>query len=296
MFKIKSKITSLLIVLAVYILAFLGAYFTVQKLAYSETMITVLIADVVATIIVFIFSIIFKNSSIYDPYWSVIPPVIVIYLIQLFPEGNQIRQWIILVLVLFWSLRLTINWMRGWTGLQHQDWRYTNIAEKTGVFYWPVSFLGIHLMPTIFVFLGCLPLWFTLASSEPLNIYDFFAVAFTVAAVMVEWQADEQLIKFKKSNSRESFIQTGLWGISRHPNYLGEISFWVGMFFFLLSSADSIGTTGIWTGAGFISMIILFQFISIPMMEKRNKINKPGYQEYIDKVPALFPHPFKRKL
>jgi steroid 5-alpha reductase family enzyme len=197
-------------------------------------------------------------------------------------------------LVLFWSFRLTINWLRGWQGFHHQDWRYTNIAEKTGIFYWPVSFLGIHLMPTIFVFLGCLPLWFSLSSPEPVNIYDLMALLFTLTAIMVEWIADEQLIKFRKKGSKESFMQSGLWGISRHPNYLGEISFWVGMFLFLISASNLKNTTGYWTVVGFISMIILFKFISIPMMEKRNIARKAGYQEYIKKVPALFPEIFKK--
>ena len=295
MIKIESKITSSLIVLAVYILAFLGAYFLSPKINFSETMVNVLIVDVVATIIVFVFSVILNNSSVYDPYWSVAPPVIVIYLITLFPEGNTVRQLVVLALVLFWSLRLTINWLRGWPGLHHQDWRYINIAEKTGIFYWPVSFLGIHFMPTIFVFLGCLPLWFSLSSPEPFNLYDIVAIVFTFIAIMVEWRADEQLIKFRKSGSKESYMKSGLWAISRHPNYLGEISFWVGIFLFLISASNLKGSVGYWTAVGFISMIILFKFISIPMMEKRNKTRKPGYQEYINNVPALFPNLFKRK-
>lgn len=289
MFKIKSKILSSIIIFIIYLLAFISAYLIFPRLNFPESMINVLIADVVATIVVFAFSIIFSNSSVYDPYWSVAPPFIVIYLMIIFPEGNSVRQFIILVLVLFWSLRLTINWLRGWQGFQHQDWRYTNIAEKTGMFYWPVSFLGIHLMPTIFVFLGCLPLWFSLSSAEPLNLFDFVAILFTFSAIMVEWIADEQLIKFRKSGSQESFMQSGLWAISRHPNYLGEISFWVGMFLFLVSATNMKSTTGYWTGVGFISMIILFKFISIPIMEKRNITRKAGYKEYIKKVPALVP-------
>ena len=289
MFKIKSKILSSIIIFIIYLLAFISAYLIFPRLNFPESMINVLIADVVATIVVFAFSIIFSNSSVYDPYWSVAPPFIVIYLMIIFPEGNSVRQFIILVLVLFWSLRLTINWLRGWQGFQHQDWRYTNIAEKTGMFYWPVSFLGIHLMPTIFVFLGCLPLWFSLSSAEPLNLFDFVAILFTFSAIMVEWIADEQLIKFRKSGSQESFMQSGLWAISRHPNYLGEISFWVGMFLFLVSATNLKNTSGYWTSIGFISMIILFKFISIPMMEKRNITRKAGYKEYIKKVPALVP-------
>jgi steroid 5-alpha reductase family enzyme len=292
MIKTDSKIIPSVIILVIYILAFLGAYFIFPLLTFEETMLNVFIVDVAATVIVFIFSIIFNNSSVYDPYWSVAPPFIVVYLMTIFPEGNSLRQWIILVLVLFWSFRLTINWLRGWKGFNHQDWRYTNIAEKTGDFYWPVSFLGIHLMPTIFVFLGCLPLWHSLSSSEPLNFYDIVAVLFTFAAIMVEWRADEQLIKFKKTRSNEPFMKSGLWSVSRHPNYLGEISFWVGMFLFVISASKLNYSTGYWTVVGAISMIILFKFISIPMMEKRNIERKPGYQDYIKKVPALFPRFF----
>jgi len=292
MFNAYTKIVSTMLIAGIYLLAFLVVYLLFPELTFSETMVNVFIADVLATVVVFLFSIIFNNSSVYDPYWSVAPPFIVVYLMTLFPEGNSVRQWIILALVLFWSLRLTINWLRGWSGLKHQDWRYTSIAKKTGKFYWPVSFFGIHFMPTVFVFLGCLPLWFSLSSTESINLYDVVATLFTFAAIMVEWMADEQLIKFRKSNSKEPFMQSGLWAVSRHPNYLGEISFWVGMFLFLLSATKLNDSAGYWTVIGVISMVILFKFISIPLMEKRNIAGKQGYQEYIKKVPALLPRFF----
>ena len=276
-------------IILIYFLAFGAVYFLFYREILSNTIINVLIADVVATLVIFLFSIIFNNSSVYDPYWSVAPPVIVLYLIHQFPDGNNLRQIIILVLVTFWSLRLTINWFRGWKGFGHQDWRYINIANKTGVLYWPVSFLGIHLMPTLFVFLGCLPLWVALSSSEVLNFYDGIAALFTFIAILIECIADEQLLKFRKKKIKSSFMKSGLWSISRHPNYLGEICFWLGLFLFVLSSSQLTGFTGYWTGIGSVFMLILFKFISIPMMEKRNKERKVGYQEYINDVPALFP-------
>jgi steroid 5-alpha reductase family enzyme len=283
---------SSLIIAGIYFLAFLIVYFLFPVLTFPKNMINVFIADVVATIVVFVFSILFSNSSVYDPYWSVAPPIIVIYLMNQFPDGNNLRQMIVLILVLFWSIRLTLNWLRGWTGLKHQDWRYTSIAEKTGKFYWPVSFLGIHFMPTVFVFLGCLPLWYILSSNAPLNVYDVIAAIFTFSAILTEWVADEQLIKFRKNNTANGFMESGLWSVSRHPNYLGEISFWGGLFLFILSSSGFKNTGGYWTVAGFISMVILFKFISIPLMEKRNIDRKPGYREYIRKVPALLPRIF----
>lgn len=289
MIKTNSKIVSSTIISITYLLVFILIYFLFPVLPFSQTMVNVFIADVVATILIFAVSVMFSNSSVYDPYWSIAPPIIVVYLMKIYPEGNNIRQFILLALVLFWSIRLTVNWWRGWQGMKHQDWRYTSIAEKTGKWYWPVSFLGIHFMPTIFVVLGCLPMWYALSSTEPFNIYDVVAVLFTFSAILIEWIADEQLIKFRKTSSGKSFMNTGLWSVSRHPNYLGEISFWGGVFLFAVSATGLKHSTGLWTVIGFISMVILFKFISIPLMEKRNIARKPGYQEYIKKVPALFP-------
>jgi steroid 5-alpha reductase family enzyme len=290
--KTNSKIISSAIISVTYLSVFFAVCFLFPVLNFSQTMVNVLVADVVATVLVFAVSVIFNNSSVYDPYWSVVPPVIVVYLIKIYPEGNEIRQFVLLALVLFWSIRLTVNWWRGWHGIKHQDWRYTSISEKTGKWYWPVSFVGIHFMPTVFVFLGCLPMWHALSSTEPLNIYDFIAAIFTFSAILIEWIADEQLIKFRKTSTGNSFMQSGLWSVSRHPNYLGEIGFWGGMFLFAVSATGLTHSTGFWTVIGFISMVILFNFISIPMMEKRNITRKPGYQEYIKKVPALFPRIF----
>jgi len=140
--------------------------------------------------------------------------------------------------------------------------------------------------------LGCLPLWFALSSTESFAIYDIVAGIFTFLAIMIEWIADEQLIRFKKSGSKNSFMNSGLWSFSRHPNYLGEISFWLGLFLFVISANKLNSTTGYWTVVGFVFMVILFKFISIPMMEKRNIERKEGYREYVKEVPALFPRFF----
>ena len=289
MVKGNPKIYSSAIITIVYLLTFLIIYYSFHLLTFSLTMINVIIADIAATVIIFIFSIIYNNSSIYDPYWSVVPPVIAIYLMKLSPDGDHIRQLTILALVLFWSIRLTLNWYRGWKGIRDQDWRYTSIAEKTGKWFWPVSFAGIHFMPTIFVFLGCLPLWFSMSSSSPFNVLDVIAAIFTFSAILLEWVSDEQLLRFRKSNDGSSFMRSGIWNFSRHPNYLGEISFWAGMFFFVISSTGLSSFTGYWTVIGLGSMILLFKFISIPLMEKRNQTRKPGYDEYVSQVPALLP-------
>jgi steroid 5-alpha reductase family enzyme len=285
----KSKIYSFGIIAAIYISTFLAIYCLFPLLRFPHALVNLFIADVIATVVIFVFSMIFGNSSIYDPYWSVVPPILAIYLVILFPDANIARQLVITSLVLFWGIRLTLNWSRGWQGLRHQDWRYTSIAVKSGKYYWLVSFLGIHFMPTVFVFLGCLPLWYALSSTAPFNFFDVLAAIFTLLAILTEWIADEQLYRFRKNDHRDQFIRSGLWQFSRHPNYLGEISFWAGMFLFVLSASGFRNSGGLWTVIGLVSMILLFTLISIPLMEKRNRDRKPGYDEYRKAVPPLLP-------
>ncbi len=257
-------------------------------LDFDNEMFMVLFVDVVATIYVFAFSYITKNSSVYDPYWSVIPFLIVTYLIIVNPEGNLARQLVLAFLILSWSMRLTANWARGWAGFKHQDWRYSKLSKDTGAFYWLVSFLGIHMFPTILVFMGCIPLFFLIPSSEPLHFPEVLAVLVTILAVLIEWISDEQLIRFKKKAKKGQYLNTGLWGIVRHPNYFGEILFWLGLFLFI--PASGMTEHILFSSFGFILMVLLFSFISIPMMKKRHLSRREGYENYANKVPGLFPY------
>ena len=58
---------------------------------------------------------------------------------------------LLLVVVSFWAIRLTANWAYTFGNLTHQDWRYTMLHEKTGVFYPIINFVGIHMVPTLVV-------------------------------------------------------------------------------------------------------------------------------------------------
>ncbi|QCK14005.1 DUF1295 domain-containing protein [Mangrovivirga cuniculi] len=280
------KTSSLIIVTACYLIALGVAALVWIYTSEFNSFYRIFFADVAGTVVIFIGSVITRNSSMYDPYWSVVPPLIVIALIIENPEGNTERQGMILTAVLIWSIRLTINWIKGWKGLDHEDWRYKIIAEKTGKLYWPASFFGIHLLPTLWVYAGCLPLFYAIPYSSVLNPWDYVAFIVCTAGAFIELMADEQLRDFKTFSSSNEFIDSGIWKISRHPNYFGELLFWTGIF---ISVIPLPGFEGMWTISGLISLIFLFKFISIPMMEKRNIERKPGYTNYIKKVSSLVP-------
>ena len=111
------------------------------------------IGDVVATLVIFRFSVANDNSSLYDPYWSLAPPVLFAYWAL---DGGAVptRALIVAGLVAFWAARLTGNFLRGFHELSHEDWRYVDLREQHGKRYWLVSFVGVHFFPTVLTFAG----------------------------------------------------------------------------------------------------------------------------------------------
>ena len=111
-----------------------------------------------ATVFIFLCSFTLKNSSMYDPYWSVKPGVFAVILPMMMAHGEfELLDWLMVGGMMAYALRLTTNFYRDWPGLVHEDWRYHALQKRTGAFYWLVSLTGIHIFPTIQVFLGCLP-------------------------------------------------------------------------------------------------------------------------------------------
>jgi steroid 5-alpha reductase family enzyme len=247
-------------------------------------------ADVAATVAVFAVAMVVGNSSLYDPYWSVAPPVIAVAWVLASDGGVGSRQGAVVALVLVWAVRLTSNWALTWRGLGHEDWRYVQMRAQRprGVPWWLVSLTGVQLVPTLVVFVGMVPVWPAVtASGRGFGVVDVIAVVVTGVAIAIEATADRQLHRFAAGPAnRGKTIDQGLWKVSRHPNYLGEIGFWCGMWLFGLAAAPGAWW---WTIAGPVAMILLFTFVSVPLMDRRSLERRPAYAEHMRRVPAIVP-------
>ncbi|MBQ9980454.1 MAG: DUF1295 domain-containing protein [Oscillospiraceae bacterium] len=275
-----SRGKSFLIVTVIYIIAAAVAI-ALWPILPGALWLKVLIADVIATVITFIFSVIFKNASIYDPYWSVQPIVIVIAI----AIGQEITVWRLLPLiaVCLWGVRLTANWAYTFHGLGHQDWRYTMLREQTGVFYPVINFIGIHMVPTLIVWLCTMPVVFTLTSPGTLNAGSVIFFILSLCAMTLQGTADYQMHSFRRSRTGR-FIRTGLWKYSRHPNYLGEIMMWWGI---ALAAVCTLGGPW-WLIVGAAANTVLFFSVSIPMADKRQS-RKEGFAQYKKETRMLLP-------
>lgn len=254
----------------------------------------ILIADLIATLVIFIFSMHFKNSSFYDAYWTVIPFFILLYWVTSAPIDVPIaRQISVLFVVLFWATRLTLNWAAHWEGMVHEDWRYQLLRDRAPKLAIFTDLFAIHLFPTMQVFLGLLPLYAVFhLGNNTLNIVDLIAFLVATAAVSIQMLSDFQLHDFIKHKKTGQTLNTGFWAWSRHPNYFGELGFWCGLFLFGLAAYPA---GAYWTCVGIIAMGSMFIFASIPLMEERSLARRPEYQKTIDTVSMLIPLPPKNK-
>ena len=289
-----TKNRALFLVGLAYVTALCAAWATLQFVPIEDLLYRTLVADVVATVVIFGWSVAYDNSSFYDAFWSVIPIAIVGYWMVLADSDVSLaRTAAILAIVLIWGGRLTFNWARGWSGLDHEDWRYVDFRKRSPRFYWAISFGGIHLFPTLIVFAGLVAVFPALVKSgRAPGFIDLVALAVGLVGIGLEWLADRQLHRFVTGEKRSGeTLRSGLWRYSRHPNYLGEMLIWWSLFLFGLAADPAWAK---WAVLAPIAMSAMFLFVSIPLLEKRSLERRAHYQQVIDETSMLIPLPRKR--
>lgn len=295
-------------------------------------------SDVVATLLIYVTTVIFSNTSIYDPYWSVAPPI---YFTLFFSrslysfevEQRNSPKIIFLILLLnftkvqfyllttFWAIRLTYNWTKTFSSLMVQDWRYQKYRDAFPyIIFQFINLFGFQLVPTFIVFLAMIPGYEILSFDSNLLIdishksknfvfveLIFILISFvggflSALGITFESAADSQLHRFRNNHENKGKIcRTGVWSYSRHPNYLGEILMWWGVFIMSLPTLYAHYTN---SNQSLYSLVIeqkdvqflpigannlLFLCVSIPLMESRQKKDKHSYIQYQLDTPKLLP-------
>lgn len=285
---LRKKKSDLFLILLIYLFAY--AVGAVSCFFISDMFLRCFVFDVIATIVTFVFSTVLRNSSVYDAYWSLTPMLISVYL---FTAYRAFSPWQLLFLAVFnlWSLRLTANWVTVTTGFSYEDWRYRKYrAENPPVLWVIINFFGIHMVPTLVVFLGMLPLFEIV--KQPMNALCLPGIAVIVCGILLEFFADRQMRSFLRdtaASGEKTVCRRGLWHLSRHPNYLGEISVWAGVYMVMLPFAP-----GRWYyGIGAAAVAVLFNVVSVPLMEKRQLARRPDYAAYCRETSRLLLLPGK---
>lgn len=226
-----------------------------------------------------------------DFIWSGWPPVLCAIIlarepVRLWPPAQHVwRQWAVCALVATWGCRLTANFVRR-GGVGHEDWRYTNMRRDLGSWFPLMSLFCVFLGQSLFLGAACMSLPGALLSERPADASDGCAAMLCAGSILLEAVADRQMDAFQAARRAKrtdaTVVETGLWAWARHPNYLGELGWWWGVWLFGAAEASP------WVLAGPVSITLLFCCISVELLEARQRENKgDAYARYALSVPTM---------
>ncbi len=236
--------------------------------------------------VLWIWSIIITNVSIIDLFWGFGFVVVNTFYAFMSDELNT-RNWLLLILVSIWGLRL--SFYLAWRNIgKGEDFRYQEFRKKYGAKrYWWVSFFQTFLLQAVLIMIVSLPLLgiHSSNSSGKLTLLDYLAIFVWIIGFVFEAGGDFQLARFKKNTSNKGkVLKTGFWKYTRHPNYFGDSAVWWAYALF------SIAAGSYWQIIGAVIMTLLIIKVSgVALLEKTLNKSKPEYKEYVRKTNAFFP-------
>ncbi len=253
-------------------------------------MLTGLAAVVALFTILWIVSLIVRNSSIVDMWWG--PGILLIGLTYLMTtDGAQARGRLVVALLALWALRLA--WHIGARNIGHgEDFRYAKWRRERGASWWWFSYFKVFLLQSVIAWIISMPLYYAIAPATPerLSPFDFAGTVVFALGFLFEAVGDEQLRRFKADPANKGrVLNSGLWRYTRHPNYFGEAVMWWGFGLFALSTGGYLGLLG-----PAIMTWLLIRVSGVSLLEQTLRQTKPEYLEYIRTTSSFFPMPPKR--
>lgn len=205
------------------------------------------------------------------------------------------------VLIGLWGIRLAWHLWRRNARLP-EDPRYAAMKPEYEGKPPILIFRNVFLLQGVIMGMMCLPLYMFFPASlyEGFSVPAALGIGFCLLGLFWEWTADAQLKHFVATQKKvhpDLAITTGLWSLSRHPNYFGEITFWFGIWVLSLSPRQGQGAfAGLGIAAiGFLSPLLIALIISKvtgPMLEFRMK--KYSNYQHLKEIPYIFPRLFPK--
>ena len=252
----------------------------------------ILIIAVLLQVFFFLPSFLMKTEKYYDLVGS-LTYITTISLAYFSVENKTMIDSIIYFYVMVWASRLGIYLFRR----VRNDGKDVRFEKAKRHFFW---FLQYWMGQALWVSLtACAAIIAILSPEEDtLPVLAIVGMALWISGFTIESISDYQKRVFRKeNNSSESFIRTGLWARSRHPNYFGEITLWTGIAVIALNTLN---------GIEYITLISpVFVYILLTRMSGVNLLERIAderyghleeYQRYKRNTPVLVPKLSKDKI
>lgn len=259
----------------------------------SAVLIWCFAAAICGGICVWLLSLLAGRVCIIDAFWG--PGfgwLTAVALLQVPGAARQWPEWLLLVLVLIWGLRLGIHLGARILRAGEEDRRYAAMRRKYAPNFHLKSLGIVFLLQAVIMWFVSLPVLTGIASAsgEPSGVRQLVAagagVLLWVIGLFFETVGDWQLARFRAIPENSGrVLDSGLWSLTRHPNYFGDFCVWWGLWLVSLSAGAPL-----WTAVSPLVMAFFLMRVSgVPMLEQDISQRRPGYAEYVRRTNAFFP-------
>lgn len=241
----------------------------------------------------FIVATIIKNNSIVDIGWGM-GFVFGSWATLLVTDEPTLLSYIVVGFISVWGIRLSVRLLKRNYG-KPEDFRYAQWRKEWGKNVVIIAFFRVFVIQGVINFVvgsvGNAVIKFnefSFGSAGQVLVIIGMVVAFV--GLFFEVVGDEQLRQHIAKGTR-TLLQTGLWSVTRHPNYFGEILIWVGLYIAGISMVIDGSINIIYYIVLIISPLIMSTVlikISTPLLEK-NMEKYDAWETYTKKVPMIFP-------
>lgn len=240
--------------------------------------------------LVFIPSYLMHYEGLFDLTGSLTYITVAVLAVALSGHADE-RSILLLVLVLIWAGRLgSYLFMR--IRKAGKDARFDELKTSFWRFLNTWTLQGLWVSLTLAAALAAI----TTTNRRPLGAFAAIGLLVWVFGFGMEAAADWQKSRFRANPANKGrFIHTGLWAWSRHPNYFGEITLWVGVAIIALPVLRGWGWVTLISPV--FVMLLLTRISGVPLLEKRADEKwggQPDYEAYKANTPVLVPRPPKR--
>jgi len=227
-----------------------------------------------------------NNVTHVDTMWSLFFVLNAFYFYSVFPAS--LRSSLIILLVLFWGVRLAIYLTyRNWG--KPEDTRYLKIRQNNEPHFRYKSAYIIFGFQAILAWIVGSILFIAIENNHPITWLDNLGFIVILFGIAYESIADYQLMQFKNDiKNRGKLLQSGLWKLSRHPNYFGEILVWWGFFITTLTTGFHYNLI-----APLLMTFLILRFSGVTLLEANLTSKFDEYDNYQKKVNTIIPRFWK---
>lgn len=254
-----------------------------------DLIISIIILVLVYMTLLYLLSLLIKRSDIVDVGWGLGFILITLFLLN---QSLTItpNMGIITFVVLIWGLRLAIHILsRNWG--KKEDFRYQQFKKDWGNDFWWKSYINIFLFQGVLMLIISIPIIYTFSfTNYNLHWFNYLGLGIWFFGFIFETIGDLQLSLFisrkRKGEEKENILKTGLWSLTRHPNYFGEVFLWWGVWLIAININQPLSLLTI-VGPLTISVLII-KVSGVPLLEKKYE-GDSDWEEYKKNVPKFFP-------